>query len=234
MQIHKLAKTTRQLRIFLMSWLLHLLLEEARVEIDILKESLGDQKTEIEIDLVAELNCAVRSAVEVKLMKIREFSLTLQHLKPQMPQGLEYMEDEFVEDYSNNSIKRVRFSILCGTMCYIVFGLIDPISIPGNYIFVWIIRYSTVLIFLIILGFTFTNSGKTYIQLISFLATVLAGFGIIGMIGVSTRGEIGYDNYYVGVILVILWASASTRLRFIYSAVSSFLFVLGYWGVALI
>jgi hypothetical protein len=166
MQIRKIAKTTRQLRIFLMSWLLHLFLEEARAEIDILKESLGDQETESEIDLLAELSCAVRCAIEMRLIQIREFDFKLQDLKPQMPKGLEYMEPEFVKDFSTNSIKRVRLSMACGTISYILFGLIDPISLPTNYHFAWIIRYTTVLIFLITLIFTFTNSVKRHIELI--------------------------------------------------------------------
>jgi hypothetical protein len=234
MQIRKLANTTRQIRIILMSWLLHLLLEEARAEIDILKESLANQETDSEIDLLAELSCAVRCAIEIRVIQIREFDFKLQDLKPQMPKGLEYMEEEFVKDYSNNTINRLRLSLICGTICYIIFGLIDPISLPSNYLFAWIIRYGNVLIFLIIIVFIFTNTGKRYTQPVSCLSTVLAGFGIIGMIGVSVQGEIGYTNYYSGVFLVILWANTTTCLRFIYSAISSFLIVIGYWGVAII
>ena len=233
MQIRKLAKITRPLRIFLMSWLLHLLLQEARAEIDILKESLANQETESEIDLVTELCCALRCAVEMRLIQIREFTLKPQDLIPKMPKGLEYMEQEFVKDFSNNSIKRVRLSMACGTICYILFGLIDPISLPTNYPYAWIVRYTTVLIFLIIFIFTFTNSVKRHIELICCLTTVLSGFGIIGMIGVSVQGEIGYTNYYSGIVLVILWANTTTCLRFIYSAISSFLIVIGYWGVAI-
>jgi len=180
-----------------------------------LKESLANQETEIEIDLVTELSCALRCAVEMRLIQIREFTLKPQDLIPKMPKGLEYMEPEFVKDFSTNSIQRLRFSIVCGTLCYILFGLIDPISLSTNYHFAWIIRYTTVLIFLIILIFTFINSVKRHIELICCLATVLAGFGIIGMIGVSVRGEIGYNNYYSGIILVILWANTTTCLRFI-------------------
>lgn len=233
MQIRKLAKITRPLRIFLMSCLLHLLLEEARAEIDILKESLANQETENEIDLVTELSCALRGAVEMRLTQIREFTLKPQDLIPKMPKGLEYMEPEFVKDFNNNSIKRVRISMACGTICHILFGLIDPISLPTNYTFAWIIRYTSVLIFLITLIFIFANSVKRHIQLICCLSTVLASFSIIAMIGVSVRGEIGYNNYYCGIIIVILWANTTTYLRFIYFAISSFLSVIGYWGVAI-
>ncbi|MFN9174911.1 MAG: hypothetical protein ACK58N_10485 [Synechocystis sp.] len=199
-----------------------------------MKESLANQETDSEIDLLAELSCAVRCAIEIRVIQIREFDFKLQDLKPQMPKGLEYMEEEFVKDYSNNTINRLRLSLICGTICYIIFGLIDPISLPSNYLFAWIIRYGNVLIFLIIIVFIFTNTDKRYTQPVSCLSTVLAGFGIIGMIGVSVQGEIGYTNYYSGVFLVILWANTTTCLRFIYSAISSFLIVIGYWGVAII
>jgi len=218
-----------------LSWLLHLFLEEALAEINVWQESRTVLTAEIEIELLAELTCALKYALETRLHQVREFALSILLLRtPQMPKGLEYMEQEFIKDYGNNSINRLRLSLICGTIFYIIFGLIDPISLPSNYIFAWIIRYSAVLIFLVIIVLTFTNSGERHIQLISCLSTVISGFGIIGMIGVSVRGEIGYNNYYSGVVLVILWANTTTCLRFIHSAIFSSLIVLGYWGVAIV
>lgn len=231
----KLAIISRQLKIFVISWLLHLFLEEARAEINVWQKSRTVLTAEIEIELLAELSCALKYALETRWLQVREFILSLFLLKtPQMPQGLEYMEEEFAKDYNNNSIGRIRLAICFGTICYMIFGLLDPISLPTNYIFVWILRYGLISIFLMILGCTYTDSGKKHIQLLSLLCSLLPGFGIIGMIGVSVKGEIGYEHYYAGVTLVILWANAAIRLRFINFAFCSSLLLVAYWAVALI
>jgi hypothetical protein len=233
MQNLKLADAVRQLKIFLMSSLLHILLEEARAEIDIWQKS-QDHSSEVEIELLAELSCALKSGVETRWLQIREFALGLLLFKaPQMPQGLEYMEEEFIKDYNNNLINRARISGVCGITVHTIFGLIDPISLPTNYIFSWILRYGTISIFLLTLGCTFTKSGKRNFQIICCLVTILAGTCINGMIGLSNPGEIGYNNYYVGIVLVILWINGSKCLRFTYSFISSFLIAFGYWGVAI-
>ncbi len=233
MQIPKSANAVRQLKIFIMSSLLHLLLEEARAEIDIWQKAQA-QTAETEIELIAELSCALKSAVEMRWLQIKEFALSILRFRgPQMPKGLEYMEAEFAKDFNNNSINRFRILLVCGIISYIIFGLIDPISLPTNYIFAWILRYGTIAIFLMILGFAYTNSGKRHVQLIHCLAAILSGTTINGMIGLSIQGEIGYNNYYAGIILVILWSNGSTCLRFIFSFISSFFITLGYWGVAI-
>ncbi len=232
MLISKLTKTTHQLKIFVISWLLHLLLEEARAEIDIWQKSQA-QTAEIETELLAELDCALKYAVETRWLQVKEFALSLLLFRtPHMPKGLEYMEEEFVKDYNNNSISRIRLAICFGTLCYGIFGLLDPISLPTNYMLAWILRYGLISVFLMFLGCTYTDFGKRHIQPLSLLCFVLPGFGIIGMIGVSVRGEIGYEHYYAGIILVILWANAALRLRFMHFAVCSSLLLIAYWLVA--
>ncbi len=119
----------------------------------------------------------------------------------------------------------LRLGLIFAMIIYGGFGYLDLFAMPTNYKVVWLIRYAIILPLLII---TFILSYyKPFYQYSKTILLLLLGFGQIGiivMIGLSKPGDIAYDTYYVGLILIMLWTTYIFRISFyttIYMAFST-------------
>ncbi len=115
------------------------------------------------------------------------------------------------------------------------FGLLDILIVPDSKKIIWLIRFVIVIPLLVTCMFlSFTEFFRKYNQYIhSFIGINLGGW-IIVMIGIAKPHELGYNFYFSGLFLVIIWFYTLSRLRVINALISS-LIVLGvYMAVELL
>jgi class 3 adenylate cyclase len=65
------------------------------------------------------------------------------------------------------------------------------------------------------------------------LVVFIVASGVLAMIGLESHGELGYQTYYAGLMLVIMAAHSMYRLRFVYATLSTILVLLGYEYIAI-
>lgn len=137
-------------------------------------------------------------------------------------------EKIFREDYFSKSILSIRIGLVLAIVLYSSFGILDLWIVPESKTICWAIR----LIFIACTLLTLYSSGflffQKHYQLILSLLSIIAGLGIIAMLGISTPRELGFKFYYTGLLLVIMWAHTFIRLRFLYSTAASIIITLLY------
>lgn len=156
-----------------------------------------------------------------------EFTALLPHTnRLQFPLNL---EKQFHDDYYHKSVNITRVALVLGLLLVALFGILDEWVVPISLYQVWFLRYA-IICPLIILTFLLTWSplfGRIMQPLLSFTVLV-AGLGIAAMSAIAQPTELGFSGYYVGLILVIMWAYTFIRLRFWYALASSLIIVIGY------
>jgi len=141
------------------------------------------------------------------------------------------LEKAFLVDYYLNSLKVVRLALLAGIFVYGIFGILDAQLIPEKSSQLWLIRYALVCpAILISLLLSFTPIYKRYFQFTLMVTMIIAGAGIIAMISIIPP-PINYF-YYAGLILVLIWGYAFTRVRFIWATFGGWIIVILYEIVA--
>lgn len=137
------------------------------------------------------------------------------------------LEREFFVDYFAKLLRQVRVALLLGVFLYGIFGVLDALIILKNGYVARIMRYGVVVPFLIAAyPFSYSRYFRAFMQPTLFFILLLSGFGIIAMLIIADPP--GTYFYYVGLILVIMYAYTFFRLRFLYAAIASWTLVLAY------
>lgn len=145
-----------------------------------------------------------------------------------------HIEKEFLFDSFKNSIITVRFGIILGIVLYSIFGILDQYMIPETKLIAWFIRFVAVVpILVIILLLSFTTFFRKYFVPVLFVTSLVLGFGIIFMMYFSHESEPGYNYYYTGLILVIIWIGTFSQLRFKHVSFAILCLIIGYMAVVL-
>lgn len=119
-----------------------------------------------------------------------------------------------VLDASSNSAGTFRLGIVAGFILYSIFGVLDYFMLPSNYINAWEIRFYFVGPSLVIpLILSFSKWFEKYINLFTILLLGIAQIGIFMMIFMAKPYEGAYYSYYMGLILVILWAAFIFKIK---------------------
>jgi class 3 adenylate cyclase len=143
-------------------------------------------------------------------------------------------EAGFRSDYFDKSLRMVRVALLLALVLYATFGLLDRWIVPESKYLIWLVRYAIVCpILIVIFLLSFLEVFKTIMQPVMALAALVLGIGIVAMIAVSQPGELGYDFYYAGLMLVLMWTYTLSRLRFVMATVVSWLITAAYEVVAI-
>lgn len=143
------------------------------------------------------------------------------------------LEDEFRKDYLDKSLMTIRTALILGIALYSVFGVLDSLIAPLSKYRIWFIRYAIVGPSLLAVFFmTFTNFFGRHMQLILSLLSLIAGIGIVAMIGITLEKESGLF-YYAGLMLVMMWSYTFVKLRFLYATICGWIIVLAYEVVAI-
>ena len=152
--------------------------------------------------------------------------LKFQHIISGFPGELEEL---YYDDFYHISLPIVRIALLLGIALYSVFGILDIWIVPIHRNSVWLIRYALVCpILTAVLILTFSDLFKRRMQPILSLSGLLAGVGIVAMVGVSAESEPGFKYYYAGLMLVLMWIYTLVRLRFKYATIISLIITISY------
>jgi PAS domain S-box-containing protein len=139
----------------------------------------------------------------------------------------EELEQDFLDDYFEKSLRHVRIALLLGFFFYGVFGILDAWLVPNVKQALWLIRYAIVFPFLLgALLFSYSNHFKKFMQLSIAVVILAAGLGIIAMVIIAP--DPGSYLYYAGLILVFLFGYTFFKLRFIWATVTGWTLVIAY------
>ena len=140
-------------------------------------------------------------------------------------------EERFNNFFYNNSLLHIRFALFCSIGFYAAFAILDYILIPELFKQFSIIRFGIVIPFAIIsLLISYQPKFKKIAQSLLCCLITLAGLGIIIMIYLSREHEdsIVRYTYFVGLILVYIFAYNFAKIRFIYASISGWLILILY------
>jgi serine phosphatase RsbU (regulator of sigma subunit) len=138
------------------------------------------------------------------------------------------LEKEFINDYYDKSLMTVRIALIIGIILYSLFAILDILLAPLSKTGILFIRFAIVSPgLLIVFILTFFKFFRKYMQPILMFITLIAGLGIVAMVGITIETEIVL-YYYAGLMLVMMWAYTFIKLRFIHATVVCWTIVLSY------
>jgi len=144
------------------------------------------------------------------------------------------VEKAFRSYHARNSVVLVRFAVILTIVLYGLFGILDIYAAPLSKHVIWFIRFAVVIpALLAVLLFSIHPYFRRVLQPIMVLVVLIGGGGILAMIELAARRELGYQTYYAGLMLVIIATHSIYRLRFFYATLSSILVVVGYELIAM-
>jgi len=109
----------------------------------------------------------------------------------------------------------LRLGLIFGMIIYGAFGFLDLYAMPSNFGVVWMIRFGLILPFLMItFVLSYYKPFYRYSKIVLFALLSFGQIGILVMVGISSPEDLAFNTYYVGLILVMLWASFIFRLSF--------------------
>jgi hypothetical protein len=128
---------------------------------------------------------------------------------------LSNIETLFWDDYFKSSLFAIRITLILSFITYGMFSILDIFCLPETRFHTMAIRLVYCLSSLIVLGVSlFEDFFRNFHQIIMFILSLIAEGGIILMIVFSKPVEMGYTTYYAGLIHVLLFIFAFTRLLF--------------------
>ncbi len=140
---------------------------------------------------------------------------------------LENLETHFHRNYFDSNLWHLRLVHLVAILFYGLTGLLENILMPEAMSALWTVRYGVVIpVFVIGLGFTYTNYYKKYWYSISAGYILATGGGFIMMIILGPKPEI--YAYYVGIIICLFFGYTFARERFIYASLAGCLLMIFY------
>ena len=150
---------------------------------------------------------------------------------------LRFADDETEKRYRimhiRQSLPTIRVSLLAGLGLYALFGILDFFIVPDKLTEFWIIRYGVVCP--ILLGICLVTGTKSFLrmsQLVLALGMLVPGLGILVMVAIANAP--GNHLYYAGLLLVIIYCSSLSILRYVYAAAITVTLVGLYQYVALV
>ncbi|MDP8322220.1 MAG: ATP-binding protein [Candidatus Stygibacter australis] len=140
------------------------------------------------------------------------------------------MEKKYSDEHFNSSIVFIRISFIFGILMYSAFALVDIRLAPEIFPFLLKIRFFLICpIILITTLISFFKWFKKIWQTIIVISIFFAGGGIISML--FSGSTLIAQDYYVGLILVLLYGYFLIKLRYIYATISGTLLVIIYFIV---
>ena len=143
-------------------------------------------------------------------------------------------ETAFRRYHSRNSVVIIRYAILLTIILYGLFAILDVHAAPFSKQEIWFIRFALVIPALFgVMIFSFHPVFLRILQPMMVLVVLIDASGILAMIELESHGELGYQTYYAGLMLVIMAAHTIYRLRFVYATLSTIFVLVGYEGIAI-
>ncbi|MCF7912012.1 MAG: PAS domain S-box protein [Candidatus Cloacimonetes bacterium] len=140
------------------------------------------------------------------------------------------LERQFSDEHFKSSRLFIRVSFIIGILMYSAFALLDRKVAPEVLTTLLKIRFLYICpIILITFLLSFCKWFKKYWQILIFLAIFLSGCGIIVML--LAGSDLVAQDYYVGLILVLIYGYFLIKLRYIYATYSGCLQLLLYFAI---
>lgn len=137
------------------------------------------------------------------------------------------LEPVFLADYYSSSIFMLRFSLIAGFFYYGAFILLDYLVAPEFLKELSVIRFLIVWPFiLLVFALSFNRGFRRYWQYAASMISIVASFGIIAMTVIMP--EIGRNDYYAGLFLMLIYSYMLVRMRFIPATITGWIIVLMY------
>jgi len=134
-----------------------------------------------------------------------------------------YLEESFLGYFFSNSIQQARISVLVGAVIYASYGLLDHLMFREFRATFWSIRYGVVVpLLLLIFLALFAIRREALLQLLLSMVIMIAGASVI------VFNRIVDGNFYIGLILIILYGCVVMPMRVRYAAASSLLITFAY------
>jgi signal transduction histidine kinase/ActR/RegA family two-component response regulator len=130
---------------------------------------------------------------------------------------LEHLEGDFHRNYFESNLRHLRRCHLVSILFYGLTGFLENILFPEAISALWTVRYGFVTpLFIIGLGFTYTNFYKKYWYLIHAGYLLATGGAFVMIIILGPKPE-AYA-YYVGIIISAFFGYALIRERFVHAS----------------
>ena len=114
------------------------------------------------------------------------------------------LEKAFQQDYFEKTLLQVRLTLVFAAILYSLFGILDYFVIPETRNYTWFIRFVVVSpLLLLIYSLTYTPFYRNWMRSCLFIAGIVSGAGIVGMIVLPPSP--GNHLYYSGVLLCDLF-----------------------------
>lgn len=142
-------------------------------------------------------------------------------------------DTKFQSYYRQSSTIIVRIGFGLAIFLYAVFAILDQVHMPETRNYAWLIRFAFVLPSLvIILIISFYPIFQRAYNLFISIGVLFCGGGILAMIALSREHELGYQLYFNGLYLVIIWIYGLMRLPMALANILSFSIVFVYLLIA--
>ena len=136
------------------------------------------------------------------------------------------LERRYKIDYALRSLFIARIAMLFGGIQYLLFILLDlllgDLLTTEEFFELLTIRVIVFLVILGVIGWSYRRSFLRLMQPAISLVPLIAGIGVAFMILVI-QSEEGYNQYYVGLIIIFIYIHVLLRLRFVYATGVSWL-----------
>lgn len=123
-------------------------------------------------------------------------------------------EAKYQKDSLNNALNYIRIYVIAGAVLYVLFGILDYLTLPSEYLFSMIMIRLGIFapISLGIFALTYHPRLCEFAQTLLTTYMLAGGFGIIAMTAILPTP---YNSaYYVGIILVTVYCGTLIRLNF--------------------
>ncbi len=141
------------------------------------------------------------------------------------------LEEEFQKEYHSNSTQLMNVSIILGMVVYFIYSILDFTIIKHSIEIIYIKNVIGSIIFLI--TFVGINRARIKKKIQPFLCFTTAVMGILNIVfTVMASPELNY-YYYIGNILIIMWAYILLRMQFVW-ALTSGIMVFFFYQIAAI
>ena len=123
------------------------------------------------------------------------------------------MEREYQAAYFRRSVRPVRAALGLAIGLFVLFSVLDPFLVPGDFKALWIVRLAVVAPILgVLLAFTYTRAFEKWFWRSQLFAVVFGGSALV-YLGTLANTEFAASQV-VGIVLAILWAHSVSRLSF--------------------
>lgn len=143
------------------------------------------------------------------------------------------LERPFLDDYFRSSLIQLRVVLALGAVFYGSFAILDHRMMPERQQAAWLIRFGVACpAILLAAALSYLPSFRRTMQPVCSALTIVAGAGITGIVLIAPTPA--RDQYYAGIVLVLMFSYTLVRARFLWASIAGAVVVTVYLAAAAI